>query len=305
MTMADPVAREPGVISALVLRTDGSVLFPASRSGEVLDLIPGLNVPVHDLFQLRTETSGDVLHIARPVAGGRGLPVAIALITLQLSARQDLANTLFFLGPLFIVVVAVALRVAASIRQSVADRLVLLNEDFELAISGQLDSVEDPIGLPPLKALTNTINYLVARLRHQSRERARYPDPADSSSQRGGVRTQGLSAPLMPASARIVTDSRFRVTDANQECLQLLGLRPDRMIGRHIVDAFQPKALLVEAVLGCLASLPATGESHSSVPDDGGPVPLEMVLTRTNDQPLTITVSRSGLERLRGGSEDA
>ncbi len=172
MTMGDSVAHEPGVILALVVRRDGRVLFPASRSSEVLDSIPGLDIPVSELFQLRTATSDDVLHVARPVLDVRGSPVAVALIALQLSTRQDLANTLFLLGPVFIVVVAAALRVSMSIRQSISDRLGLLNDDFELAISGQVDCVEDPIGVPALKSLTNTINYLVARIRHQSRDRA-------------------------------------------------------------------------------------------------------------------------------------
>jgi light-regulated signal transduction histidine kinase (bacteriophytochrome) len=96
--------------------------------------------------------------------------------------------------------------------------------------------------------------------------------------------------------ARIVADSKFRVTEASPECVHLLGIQPKQMVGEHLVEALQSKPL-AEAVLTCLGSLPPAGELRSAVKRDGAP-PLDIVVAREGkDRPVTITI-RAGDARV-------
>jgi PAS domain-containing protein len=216
------------------------------------------------------------------------------------------------LGPALLIVLAVALVVAASIRRTTLRGLALFNEDIELAIGGQLDAVKDPLGVKPIRDLADTVNYLIAR----TRVGASVPSSAGSAS-RGAAPPEAppvtpeqrpvrsspprADAPRTPAAsthnparveARIVADPKFRVIEASPECQQLIGVPPKEMIGEHLVQALQSKPL-AEAVLTCLGSLPPSGELRSTVRRDQG-VPLDLHVSRAGkDQPVVILIRAS------------
>jgi hypothetical protein len=312
----ETIGREPGVLSALVIGLDGRVLAPASRAGETVATLPGIDTPPSDLYVLKSGRAGGLVHVARPIANAANMRQAVALVTFRPTASADGGNAIVVLGPAFLVALTVALVVAASIRRTTLRGLARFNEDIELAIGGQLDAVKDPLGVKPIRDLADTINYLIARTRagghvaspespssrgtapHEPavaypEQRTALPSPPRSTPERA-------AAPPVTASsayeARIVADSKFRVTEASPECQQMLGVLPKQMIGEHLVQALQSKPL-AEAVLTCLGSLPPSGELRSMVRRDHGGMLNILVSRAGKDQPVVITI-RAGEARV-------
>lgn len=280
---ADALTREPGVVSAIVLGVDGRVLSPASRAGESFSAIPGLGVAASEVYRLRSGVADGLVEVARPIVDRQGTRQAVAWITFRPSAGPDEASVIVVLGPAFLIVFGAAMFIAASVRRTTLRGLAVLNEDIELAIGGQFDTVNDPLGARPVRELADTVNYLITR--------ARSAGPMSLAAVKGASRQNQPSASSAPSpEARIVVDSRFRVTSASPECEALISAQPRQMVGEHLVDALQSKQL-VEVVLTCLGELPATGERRVVLALDGRPAPLAIVISRTGkDQPVTISI---------------
>jgi hypothetical protein len=74
----------------------------------------------------------------------------------------------------------------------------------------------------------------------------------------------------------------------------MLGVRPDKLVGAHLVDAI-PDKQLVDAVLKCLSALPGGGEEKSVVSPAGRPYRVAVSVSRAaKDQPITIVMSAVG-----------
>jgi hypothetical protein len=210
-------------------------------------------------------------------------------MTFRPSAPPEAGSNIVVLGPALLATLVAALAIAALLRRSTLRGLAALNEDIELAVAGQLDAVKDPLGAKPLQDLANTVTYLVTRLRSGGASEAGAPGTgaASSMSQRRGA---GPAADLIGKEARIETDPQFRVTSASPDCAQLVGVRPDALVGRHLLDAL-PDLQVAEAVLKCIGALAASGEERAIATPTGQPYRLDVLVTRTGtDQPLTVTL---------------
>jgi hypothetical protein len=302
----DAVARERGVVSALVLGLDGRVLAPASRAGVSFQSLPAIVVAPSEIYVVKSGRANGLVQVARPVTSAAGARQAVAWVTFRPTVGADSGSAIVLVGPALLVVLTTALVVAGAIRRSTLTGLSRFNEDIELAIGGQLEAVKDPLGARPIRDLADTVNYLIARtraggpasaLRQAAQASAVGPPEARVSGAYPRVDPRPPAAPPVRPSggleARIVADAKFRVTDASPECQQLLGVQPKHMIGEHLVQALQSKPL-AEAVLTCLASLPAAGEERSAVKGDGGG-PLDIVVSREGkDRPVTIVIRAGG-----------
>jgi hypothetical protein len=85
--------------------------------------------------------------------------------------------------------------------------------------------------------------------------------------------------------ARLVADSSFRVQEATAPCLDLLGIKPDALIGKHLLDAVGEGAL-GDAMLRCLAGLQGAGEARAAVPSRGL---LLSISQPSADAPVVVT----------------
>jgi hypothetical protein len=89
--------------------------------------------------------------------------------------------------------------------------------------------------------------------------------------------------------ARLITNANFLVTEAGPGCADVLGVRSDALVGKHLLDAILDSAT-AEAVLSCLGNLPAQGERQATVADGQGRQ-LDVTVSRAGkDQPIAIVL---------------
>ena len=89
--------------------------------------------------------------------------------------------------------------------------------------------------------------------------------------------------------ARLVANASFLVTEAGPGCADVLGVRPDALVGKHLLDAILDTAI-AEAVLSCLGNLPPQGEGKATVADGQGRQ-LDVTVSRAGkDQPIAIVL---------------
>ena len=92
--------------------------------------------------------------------------------------------------------------------------------------------------------------------------------------------------------ARIVANAQFRVTEASHDCADLIGVRPDALVGQHLIDAI-PDRDIADAVLQGLSALGSSGEHRTTVPPGARGYDVSIVVSREGkDKPLTIVLSR-------------
>jgi pSer/pThr/pTyr-binding forkhead associated (FHA) protein len=318
----EEIAGEPGVVSARVLMSDGRVIAPAARSAERVEYIPGIDATPGDVLRLRTGWNGGELEIVRPIAANGNPRAAIAWVTIRPTSEFG-GSSAVVTAPIVLVSVLIGWIVAILITRSTLRSLNSLNEDVELALSGRLDAVADPLGARPVRDLADTISYLVARLRGSgidtSRDRAPHPagagrgkdsspaargeasqlqsaspNPSVASASRGAAQPAAPRAPAPPPApkvleARLIANASFVVTEAGPGCADVLGVRADALVGKHLLDAILDSAI-AEAVLGCFSNLPAEGERQATVADGQGRQ-LDVTVTRAGkDQPIAIVL---------------
>ena len=93
--------------------------------------------------------------------------------------------------------------------------------------------------------------------------------------------------------ARIVANPQFRVTEASRDCADLIGVRPDALVGQHLIDAI-PDRDIADAVLQSLSALGASGEHRTTVPAGVRGYDVSIAVSREGkDKPLTIVISRA------------
>ncbi len=302
---ADVVSREAGVVSALILSRDGRVLSPAARATETVATIPALNLAPGAVLHLQQSWNGSLLEIAKPVALESQPQAAIAWITFRPSAPPEAGSGAAVLALPIIIVLVAAYLVSMRIGRRTLKALTVLNEDIELAVGGKLDAVSDPLGAKPVKDLADAVNYLVARLRAAGvdastpaapatrRPPAAAPPPPARARAPVGPPVAQDRAPAAPdkgpIEARLVVSPQFRVTEASPGCADLLGARPDALIGAHLIDAV-PDRQVADEVMRLLSALPAGGEQRGSVAPVDRPYTLGVTVSRAGrDQPITIT----------------
>jgi hypothetical protein len=333
----EQVAAEPGVVSARVLMPDGRVIAPAARSAERVEYIPGVEATPADVLRVRTGWNGDQLEIVKPVSANGNPRAAIAWVTIRPTSEFG-GSSAAVTAPIVLVSVLIGWIVAVLITRSTMRSLNALNEDVELALSGRLDAVADPLGARPVRDLADTISYLVARLRGSgidtSRDRTPHPalspqagrgkdspqaarsTPSPRLRGEGGGEgpvsqspspnpsaasaSAGIAAPAAPRAsasaaapkvleARLIANASFVVTEAGPGCADVLGVRSDALVGKHLLDAILDTAI-AEAVLGCFGNLPAEGERQATVADGQGRQ-LDVRVSRAGkDKPIAVVI---------------
>jgi hypothetical protein len=294
--VADRVRKEAGVVAAVVLAPNGRVLAPASRATESIASIPGLNASPADIVRLRQAHRGELIETVEPILRSDGSRAAIAWTTFRVSVPPSVGSSIVVVGPSLFVALIAGLVVARRIRRQTMSGMSALKEDIELAMAGHLGEVSDPLGAKPVRELSDAVNYLVARLRAGDVKGEARPHPPRSTpaagvrprAAAGGPGAPGVSP--LPDEARVVTSSSFRITEASPECAELLGIKPERLLGEHLVDAVPGKAV-VDAVLKCLSALPNGGEEQTTVTLENRPYRLIVTVSRAaKDRPVTITL---------------
>jgi hypothetical protein len=301
----EAVAQEAGVVTAAVLSTEGRILAPGVRGSELVEDIPGIGAP-GDVFRARSAFNGELLEVAQPVRVGDAR-AAIAWITFRPSAPPAAAGGVAVLGVGLMVALIAAFVAAGSIRRMTLAGLTALHDDVELAASGQLDEVSDPLGAKPVKDLAGAVNYLIARVRtgaERSGGEQQAPEvpvtdsrppapPRFTDRERKPAVVQPAGAAVPQLQAQIVTNDKFRVSDASAGCQSLLGVAPAELVGRHLIDAI-PDAAIVDAVLKLLTEV-TEGEAHATVTSPAKPFPLRVSVSRTGrDQPVIINLAAQG-----------
>ena len=298
---ADEVAREPGVVSALILSPEGRVLAPSSRSTETIASLPGLSLKPGEVATLRQSWNGDLLESTRPVAAGDRSRAAIAWVTYRPERPQEAGSGAVVLSVPIIVVLIAAWFSSRLITRKTIGALTALNEDIELAVGGKLDQIGDPLGAKPVSDLADALNYLIVKLRGGASLDAVVRSAAVSKP--SPARTSVAPAPSAepePAvkrpvrlDARIVANPQFRVTEASRDCADLIGVRPDALVGQHLIDAI-PDRDIADAVLQSLSALGASGEHRTMLPAGARGYDVSIVVSREGkDKPLTIVISRA------------
>jgi hypothetical protein len=333
----EQVASEPGVVSARVLMPDGRVIAPAARSAERVEYIPGVEATPADVLRERTGWNGDELEIVKPVSANGNPRAAIAWVTIRPTSEFG-GSSAAVTAPIVLVSVMIGWIVAILITRSTLRSLNALNEDVELALSGRLDAVADPLGARPVRDLADTISYLVARLRGSGIDTSRDKSLRASASRAAASAPAASAAPTSPSAApnagraarsapvsqsaspnpsapgaspriapaaaprasapppapkvleaRLIANASFVVTEAGPGCADVLGVRSDALVGKHLLDAILDTAI-AEAVLGCFSNLPAEGERQATVADGQGRQ-LDVTVTRAGkDKPIAIVL---------------
>jgi hypothetical protein len=283
----------------VILSPDGRVLSPASRATERFDMLPGIAEPPANIFRLRSASADGVIEIARPFGTTQRPRAGVAWVTFRSSVPAEAGSVLVMLGPALLLTLAGGLTVAHLINRMTTRALVAFNEDIDLAVTGQLADVRDTLGAKPLGDVAATVNYLIARLKGPAGARAAGP----RETRAGGAAVLDdyadgpfPSMPLAPQpTARIEANAQFRVTSASPECADLLGVRPDALVGLHLMDAI-PQKEIVDAVFKCVGSLGASRQETVVLSPEGRPYQLELTVSQQDkDQPIGI-----GLRVLEG-----
>lgn len=317
--VADDVEREAGVVTAIVVAPDGRVLAPPSRATGVFRVIPGIGVAPAEILRLRWAWNGGLLHLARPVAVGGNGHAAVAWVEFRPSTPPEIGSRAVVVVPALFFAIVAAIVVAGMITGRTLRALTLLNQDTELATNGKLDTVADPLGARPVRDLTDTLNYLVARAR---RAGATGSAAAAVPDDRTGTESAGGGAPRLPAARgasptraggqprpaasshattatldatagpmQIVTDASFKVVDIGRDAADLFELRRGQVLGLHLVDAVTVPTVL-DAILKCLAELHGQGERTLTVTWRGLPDGLQIHVDKTGrSHPLVVAFS--------------
>ena len=93
-----------------------------------------------------------------------------------------------------------------------------------------------------------------------------------------------------------MANAQFRITDASPSCADLIGVRPDALIGEHLIDAI-PDREIADAVMTCLSAIRQSGEERTVVAPGGRPYEIAIAVARSGrDQPIrvTLTAERAG-----------
>jgi hypothetical protein len=304
------VAKEPGVVAYLVLSPKGDVLAPAARARTQVSQLPGLGVAPSDVLRYRAQWNGDLIEVALPVAAGDDPRAAVAALTFRPSASGGGG---LLLGPLLVLALLLGWLFAISLRRRTLGALTRFNEDLDLLLAGQVPSVADPMGTKPTKDLADLLNHLVARVRAgdataagrraaeaaprvapSAPTTARHERAASPARDERATTARRPSAPAPARECRVVASPTFRVTDASPSCSELLGVRPDALIGQHVLDTIPDRAIL-DAILKCLSKLPAVGEERATVTPESRPFSLAIAVSRAGrDQPIEIAFTVDG-----------
>jgi len=199
-SVADTIAREPGVVSALVVSLEGQVLSPPSRATIAYPVLPGIDESPAKILRLRHAWRDGMVHVAKPIAATGRPRAAIAYITYIPTLPSGVVSRFVVLAPALFFSALVAFLIAGMVTRRTLGALTTFDRDVELALNGQIDGVADPLGAKPMRDLADSLNYLITkeRLREDRAPQRRVPAPSSASGS-GPDRAQHLAPSGTPS----------------------------------------------------------------------------------------------------------
>lgn len=179
------VAREPGVVSAVVLAVNGRVLMPASRATESYVTIPAIGVPVSQVIARRFMREGRDLHLVQPIVGADGTRQAIAWLVLRQS--PDLRAPLPLVALTGVLALLFSTVIARSLQATTEAGLSQLCDELHQAAFGGGGAVHNPLpGTDAGAALALSLDRFIARVRQARGGDARQEIASGQQNRPGG-----------------------------------------------------------------------------------------------------------------------
>lgn len=306
-TAVHGVLQVPGVSEALVLSADGRVLAPASRAGEVMATLPGLQLPPSAILRTYDTHVGPEVQVAQPVQAN-GDPHA-AIVWLAFTPGSVYEGPDAVLGSALLVACVLSLLVGWLASHRTQQAMARLNDGVQAMLAGRLEALVDPLGAPTIHDLAMTLTYLVTRLRATASgdlrrlrttaswsEELTIPTPGTSVASTYAVAPSPVGADALaarfaadgaatndsaaadepgldvrPDDACLVTNAELRIVRASPACEPLLGAPPKQLLGRHVLEAI-PTGALATTVLRGLADVASIGdvEGRATFADGSG-----------------------------------
>jgi len=324
-SVAETIAKEPGVVSALVVSLEGQVLSPPSRATVAYPTLPGIEESPAKILRLRHAWRDGMVHVAKPVAATGRPRAAIAYVSYIPTLPPGVVSRFVVLAPALFFSVLVAFLVAGMVTRRTLGALTAFDRDVELALNGQIDGVADPLGAKPMRDLADSLNYLITkeRLRDDrapqrrvpalspasgggpdrthhlapsgtpSETIVRRPEPPGAFSPAAQPRPAAVDAAPRPAPAASATNVGFMEmrTDASLQVngvgggLVALFSQPPEQFVGKHLFDAIPDTDVVGGILQCLADISSGGTQEATVAWGGNP------------RGLMVRVSRAGSDQ--------
>ena len=268
----DVVIRKERVKEALLLDREGQVLAPPDRADESLAEIEGIEVAIDDIrtFYLGRRRGGDYVMVQPILHQGRLVGVAVLVYEVA-SASASLATAVLFIG-LLVLLVGVVVAAAIGKRMTLVP-IGSFRDDVEAVVKRDASRVPPRQGFSELSELAKSVNRLIDRARSLPPEKSRPPVPVPPPKAPAlpvspvrppaDIETPSVAPPpRAPVEARaqeaqgakLWADENFIVIRVEQEVAALIGSTPEKMIGKHLIEAISEQRLL-EVVLDTINNL--------------------------------------------------
>ncbi len=283
----DNVLREERVKEALLLDLEGNVLAPASRSGEMLTTIDGIDAPLDDIRTFYLGRRGSDYVMVQPLLH-RSRRVGFAVLVYEAaSASASWATAVLFLAFL-VLLLGVAIALVFGKRMTL-DPLSRFRDDIEAVVKGDADYVPPEQRFAELSDLARSVNRLIARAFTVSAAPpapaeappAPIARPAKSATSKRPV-TAAISTSPDPDAARFWIDQNFIVVRADEEAAAIVGAT--EMEGKHLIEAVADQKLL-EVILDAVNALEELPAAETTAELPGGST---LKVTASLDQGNTV-----------------
>jgi PAS domain-containing protein len=284
----DVVLREERVKEAFLLDLQGQVLAPSGRVGEKFTSLEGIQPAIQEIRTFYLGRRGDAEYVLVEPILDRGRRVGVSVLVYAVStASGSWAVAVLFLG-LLLMLLAVLVSVVLGKRFTL-EPLGALRDDIEAVVKGDAPRVPLAQGFPELSEIAKSVNRLIARSPALTAAapapvpvstRAAAEPPAPRAAYVTAARETPVAkppaadvAPLSGEGAFLWVDAGFVVTRAEPRAAEILGVTPDSIEGKHVIEAIKDEKLL-GAILDSLNALDDRPGTESTVDTTAGPVSL-------------------------------
>ncbi len=317
----DFVSREDGVKQSSILDTQGRVLSPTARAGEVVTRIEGIdkNTPQIRLREEGVTASGDY-NLVLPIKNENAQIIGYAWITYTPAGLSQSGGniTVVVMLVIFLAAIGGAALVWSATNMTVRP-LELLRDETESAIRGDVDHVDSLVGFAEINALAQSINRLIERTAlppevapapapmsvqapsfvpspgyGTTPPSSRIPETPVQATPTPAGSPGSLASSMPPGSANevgeLLVDGNFTIMQVKGNAPKWLGMRVNELVGKHVIEAVREQQLL-EAILdliNALATQPQAAQEFdfSAIPSLGAPFLLAVNKAGGSDQIL-------------------
>ncbi len=303
------VAKEDGVVEALVQDRAGRILAPVSRLHQVPGDERGGRALAAEKLLVQEIADGEY-DIAMPIrafdpAAGAFTKVGTARIVFRLAEARGLMLDAWLTALISLLLLLALAGGALYVVVGLVNRpLLKLKDECEAVLKGDQEQVRPPRGFKGLEELGEEMNRLLAKLSQATpvpaprppappaREQA--PRPAGPDSVDQGLRVLGR----LVQDGVLILDGANQVRLANQAFAQAMGLQPAALAGRHLLDVVEDKSLLagVLALMAQAKTQPGRPLKAPAQLSDGRHIGLALHLEMAPDgEPGRVVVVFQGL----------